>query len=79
MYQFFRFLFKEELAYTHVHLLYEFFLCTIDELSYRKLPPDNYEITQLHTVKVYSIVDYCKGLRYIYICYLYLSVITNNN
>jgi len=35
----------------------------IDELSYHKLPPDNYEITQLHTVKVYPIVDYCKRIE----------------
>lgn len=30
---------------------------------YRKLPPDSYEITQLHTVKVYSIVDYCERIE----------------
>lgn len=61
MYQSFRFLFKEELVYIYVHLLYELF--SLHELSYRKLPPDNYEITQLHTVKVYSIVDYCKRIE----------------
>jgi len=36
----------------------------IDEFSYRKLPPDSYEITQLHTVKVYILLlTIAKGLR----------------
>jgi len=35
----------------------------IDKLSYRKLPPDSYEITQLYTVKIYPIVDYCKRIE----------------